>query len=552
MKRTFRNIGLGIVSGLSLLACETTNLDLTQNPNALTQDQADVNFYINAIQLDYVDFIEDMGVSGGSVVRQEVLFNRDYLQAFSPISFDGEWEDAYRGVLTNLKAMRSSAEEQEFYTHIGVGEVLAADVLVTLVDYFGPVPYSEALRADEGILNPKLDSGEEVYAAALELLESAIANFNKDAAAGLSSDFFYGNDTDKWIKLANTLKMKIYLQTRLVDASAVSNFNAIVASGNYIQSNSEDFAFTYGANENQPDTRHPRYATDYTPSGAENYQSNWLMNNMLENDDPRIRFYFYRQVDAVPGQDGEAPDEQTLDCSLESAPLHYQDGGFTFCSLPNGYWGRDHGDDSGTPPDGFLRTAAGVYPAGGNYDDSRFDPVKQGGGGKGAGITPIMLASWVDLMKAEMAMAAGNTADAKAALSSALTKSIAKVQSFGTLDGSADLSVGPDAADNTAFVSGLESAFDAANTAGKWNIIGEQFIVTTYGNGIAPFNFYRRTGYPTTLQPNRELNPGPVVRTFRYPANAANNNSNIEQRQTVTTQVFWDNNPASPTFPIAN
>ncbi|MBL7472821.1 SusD/RagB family nutrient-binding outer membrane lipoprotein [Robertkochia sediminum] len=550
MKNSFKKIGLGLVSALSFMACETLDLDITENPNALTPGQADVDFFANAIQLNYVDFVESMGITAGQVVRQEVLFDRNYLNAFAPISFNGEWNDVYRGILTNLEAMRPLAEESELFYHVAMGEVLAADAMITLVDFFGPVPFSEAISGDEGNFNPAPDSGEEVYAAALALLDGAINKFNGSAAGGLQNDFFYDNDVDNWIKLANTLKMKIYLQTRLVNPNAISEFNAIVASGEYIDENSEDFQFFYGTNENQPDNRHPRYADDYTPSGAINYQSNWLMNNMIENGDPRLQYYFYRQVSAVPGQEID-PNEETIDCSLETAPQHYIDGGFTFCALPNGYWGRDHGDDSGTPPDGFLRTAAGVYPAAGNFDDGRFDPVAQGDGGQGAGITPIMLASYVDMMKAEVA-AISDPAAAKPFLIDALNKHIEKVQSFGALDASADATTAPDGDDVTNFLNGIEIAFDAADNDGKWDIIGEQLIVTTYGNGLLPFNFYRRTGFPTTLQPNREPDPGAVIRSFRYPANSANNNSSITQRQNVTFQVFWDTNPASPAFPVAN
>ena len=551
MKNSLKKIGLGILSAMTFVACETTDLDLTDNPNALIPSQADVNFFTTAIQLNYVNFVESMGITGGQITRQEVFFDRNYLNAYAPIAFDGEWDDVYRGILTNLKAMRPVAEEGELFNHLGVAEVLAADAMITLVDYFGPVPFSEALSAEEGVFNPAPDSGEEVYAAAMDMLNSAIANFNKESSVELASDFFYGNDYDNWIKLANTLKMKIYLQTRLVNPSAVSEFNAIVASGNYIDETSEDFEFKWGNNENQPDTRHPRYADDYTPTGAGNYQSNWLINLMQTTNDPRLQYYFYRQVSVVPGQDGAEPNEETIDCSLETAPQHYLDGGFTFCALSDGYWGRDHGDDSGIPPDGFLRTAIGVYPAAGNFDDGRFEDVQQGGGGQGAGITPIMLASWVDLMQAEMA-ATSSPAAAKPFLISALEKSIAKVQSFGALDGSADLDTAPTQAQVDAFTAMMDASFDAASDSEKWDIIGEQWIVTTFGNGTSAFNFYRRTGFPTTLQANRELNPGAVIRSLRYPANAANNNSSIDQRQNVTFQVFWDNNPASPAFPIAN
>lgn len=80
--------------------------------------------------------------------------------------------------------------------------------------------------------------------------------------------------------------MKIYLQTRLVDDAALSKFNAIVATGNYITDSSEDFQFQWGTNENQPDTRAPKYAFNYTPTGAGDYLSNWLMGTMLEKMTP--------------------------------------------------------------------------------------------------------------------------------------------------------------------------------------------------------------------------------------------------------------------------
>ena len=106
---------------------------------------------------------------------------------------------------------------------------------------------------------------------------------------------------------------------------------------------------------------------------------------------------------------------------------------FTFCVLPNGYWGRDHGQNAGIPPDGFTRAVYGVYPSGGIFDDSSFEGLSVGDGGGGAGVTPILLASWVDFMQAEIAML-GNTADGLPFIQAGLAKSVAKVTSFGSLD----------------------------------------------------------------------------------------------------------------------
>lgn len=219
--------------------------------------------------------------------------------------------------------------------------------------------------------------------------------------------------------------------------------------------------------------------------------------------------------------------------------------------MPNGYWGRDHGDNDGTPGDGFLRSTYGIYPAGGSFDDSRFEPVEQGGGAAGAGITPLMLASWVDFMKAEMAYLE-DPASAEQFILSGTQKSIAKVTSFGSLDADADLSVAPTDSDISNYLDTVGSTYENASPTEKWNVMAEQFWIASFGNGILNYNFYRRTGYPTTLQTNRELNPGGFIRSFRYPANFVNNNSSVDQKQQVTAQVFWDTNPASPEFPISN
>lgn len=278
------------------------------------------------------------------------------------------------------------------------------------------------------------------------------------------------------------------------------------------------------------------------------------METMLEKDDPRIRYYYYRQIDGTPGAndingDPVDADEELLACSLVVPPQHYIDGGYTFCSVDNGYWGRSHGNDEGTPPDGFQRTAAGVYPAGGRFDDNGFDVVGLGLGGGGAGIEPIIMASYIDFWRADMA--ASDAAKATF-MQAGMEKSIAKVQTFAALDGNADKSFEPSAADVTAYVDGIVADFNAAAGDDKENIFAEQYWIALFGGGSEAFNYYRKTGYPTTVNPNWEPNPGPFPRSFLLPQNEVVTNPNLTQKTTLTEQVFWDNNPASPTFPPAN
>lgn len=561
------NLCLLALVAFTVVSCETLELDGANNPNELTPEQVNPDFLLNSIQVDFGKVVERFGAIAAQVTRIDNMLGRDYQNTFSPADFNDVWSGSYQstgavfsdqnghdqtfnGILADVRAMTPIAEENELFHHLGIAQVIEAYTIVSLVDFFGNIPYSEALTGSTN-LNPNTDSGDLVYEAALNLLDEAIANFDKSVVNEPQLDLYYGGSWSNWIKAANTIKMKIYLQKRLVDANAIDSFNAIVATGDYIQTAAEDFQFQWGNNVIQPDSRHPRYANNYESDGADEYMSNWLMNLMSDSSDPRIRYYYYRQANAVPGAE-IAPNEETLSCSLEAAPQHYIDNGFDFCFLSNGYWGRDHGDDAGTPPDGFLRTNFGVYPAGGKFDDSSFSGVAQGDGAQGVGITPIMLSSWVDFMLAEIALSDGNNGTAQTLLISGINKSISKTVSFGSLDASANPGFEPTTNEINTFADNINMIFENATTdEQRWNTLAEQYWVSLFGNGLDAYNFYRRTGYPSTLQPNREPEPGRFIRSFFYPADLVSNNSSVDQKSDTNQKVFWDNNPDSD-FPFSN
>ncbi|MEX0273856.1 MAG: SusD/RagB family nutrient-binding outer membrane lipoprotein [Flavobacteriaceae bacterium] len=560
------------VVGVLLSSCETTDLDLTVSPNALSPTQSDPNLLLNSIQLAYASNQISLEATVSELTRIEYFFGRNYFNALPGNTLNGVWARTYSsggsipgdgvsvGILTNLQALEeiNAQSDIDYSFHIGVAKLMYAHCLFQLVDVLGEAAYSQAGNATE-FPAPMLDSGQDVYSAAFGLLNEAEGLLSSGPATQGATDMFYNGDTDKWVKAINSIRLRSYK-----NMGNKAAFDAIVAGGNYIQTAADDLQLQYGTNELQPSDRHPDYESSYTPTGVGPYRSNWLMNLMLQNDDPRIRYYFYRQANGTPGAtdvDGDAvpPNEETISCSLFVPPPHY--AGFVYCSVDNGYWGRSHGNDEGGPPDGFLKTAPGVYPAAGRFDDSMFgdtDPITGvklapgvglGQGGGGAGITPIILSSYVDFWIGEMA---ASDAEKSAALRAGLEKSIAKVQTFGDLDGSADLSLAPTAAQVTTYIDDMVAAYDAATGDDKENIYAEQYFTTLYGGAFESYNYYRKTGFPTTVFPNWEPNPGPFPRTFLLPQNEVLNNPNLTQRTDLNTQVFWDTNPASPAFPPAN
>ena len=561
-----------LLLGLTFTSCETTDLDLINDPNQITVENGDLERYMVSIQVDFARFAEAMGNNGARLVRIEQMGATNYVNAFEPVFTNYEWGLAYVNMFSDMNNAIILAEDKgERGNHIAVMNILKAYTLITLVDYFGDIPLTEANNLAE-FPQPSVDSGSSVYAAAILLLNGSIEQLGLLGNFDIENDFYYNNNFDQWVKLANTLKMQAYVNT-----NNVSEFNTLKNEGNFISDTSDDFVWNYNVLINdQIDARSPGYQSDYTAGGVTRYRSDYLMDKMLKDNDPRRRYYFFRQNDCTPGAlkdiNGDpndpanqcAVDPERLFCSTQPRPALYPGASLmVFCSVDNGYWGRDHGFGGGIPPDTFKRTAGGVYPIAGNFDDNRFSSVGIGQGGGGAGITPIYLASWSHLMLAEMALSGGG--DAASHLRNAMGISIAKVMSFGSKDGDADLSTTDDGGyvptDFTVdqWINLKTEQFFLGNNDDKMNILGEQHLIAHYGNGSNSYNFYRRTGYPHTLQWTVEPAPGGFVRSLFYPADEANTNPNIAQKPDVSVKVFWDNNPASSAagpgstgFPIAN
>ncbi|MBC8884175.1 SusD/RagB family nutrient-binding outer membrane lipoprotein [Flavobacterium piscinae] len=228
-------------------------------------------------------------------------------------------------------------------------------------------------------------------------------------------------------------------------------------------------------------------------------------------------------------------------------------GNHVYCRIENneGYWGRDHGNDEGLPPDGTKKTAYGLYPVGGRFDDNSFEQTDLNLGAKGNGITPIFLSSTVDFLRAEVALF-GGSGDAKSFVLAGVQKSISKVRAFISRDIDANTSFVPGPTVDVAYLNEVGTLMDnAVGNEQKLNVIAKEFFVTLFGNGIDGYNFYRRTGAPTDIQPNIDPNPGDYIRSFFYPASEANTNTNVTQKDNVTTRVFWDTNPTTG-FPVGN
>jgi hypothetical protein len=559
MKKLYRYFILTIL--LFGISCDLDK-DLI-NPNEATLDQANPDLLMNKIQLDFAAFYslasgnDNAGVTGTNVGVNKIMrmmamtSGSTYERALIPQNFDQIWSRAYQDVLINVETLLPLAEQKKFYVHIGTAKVMKAYVYLTLVDLFGDVPQSEALKGAEGVFNPKPDSGSDVYANAIALLDEAITDLNKDSDGGLSRDIYYDGDATKWITLANSLKLKAWLNISTDPArkaEAISKITPLL-SEDLIDTDDEEFTYKYGTANIPARSRHPLYRQFYQPShgSATGYLGNYFLKEAYDGkgiEDPRWRYYFYRQVGSI--DQALSIDGESVPCLLNPRPPHFKAEN-PYCVFEPGFYGRDHGDASGTPPDANVMTCAGVYPAGGRIDlnngDANYEgDTVQGDGGNGAGIEPIFMSFFTDFMKAEAVLRLGISAagDPKELMQSGITKSVNRVKALASSLGQT-LPDGLEAS-TTSYIIAVVNRFDAPG-ADQLDVVMKEYYIALFGNGIEAYNMYRRTSSPKNLQPTLSQNGGKFYRSLVYPAIFANLNGSVTQKVDGTTKVFWDKNP---------
>lgn len=208
------------------------------------------------------------------------------------------WNPMYRTVLINLQESKKVAEEDALTNaavkanQVAATEVLSVLAWSILVNIWGDIPYTEALGEAN---QPKYDDAKTIYADLFARLNTAIGQMTPGAGGFGSSDLIYGGNTAKWLKFANSLKLRLAITIADVDAtSAKTAFDA--AKDNAFTSNDDNAAFGYlsATPNNNPISNSlvPPFTNrqDYIIAST-------IADEMNALADPRRDFYFSNKID---------------------------------------------------------------------------------------------------------------------------------------------------------------------------------------------------------------------------------------------------------------
>ncbi|MDD4399897.1 MAG: SusD/RagB family nutrient-binding outer membrane lipoprotein [Dysgonamonadaceae bacterium] len=207
-------------------------LDVNHDPNALEQIP-DAKVLLPAAEIGIANNLMgwDFGFAGAFWVE---YWTQSYtasqfktLTEYLPQEFNTTYQSLMREPLTDLKRIKTMTAEDENKGYYFIAEALSIFTWQIITDVWGDMPYTEALRADEGILHPIQDKGQDIYADLMTRVNALLAIDLSESSIDSKFDYIYEGDLDEWYRFASSLKLKLMLrlsETPQYDNAAVLSY----------------------------------------------------------------------------------------------------------------------------------------------------------------------------------------------------------------------------------------------------------------------------------------------------------------------------------------
>lgn len=186
----------------------------------------------------------------------------------------------------------------------GMAKIMKALHFQILVDTYGDIPYTSALQGTANIL-PTYDKAQDIYDDLFKQIDAGIALLNKgDGTLNPGpNDIMFKGDISKWLRFANTLKLRMLLrQSEKADrASFIQTQLATIKASGYGFLGAGENASVNPGYANSQNQQSPLYGGFYAINGNPTQTNNQLKGNLYgisfykQTNDPRLAAY-YRPV----------------------------------------------------------------------------------------------------------------------------------------------------------------------------------------------------------------------------------------------------------------
>ncbi|HEX4875351.1 MAG TPA: SusD/RagB family nutrient-binding outer membrane lipoprotein [Chitinophagaceae bacterium] len=212
---------------------------------------------------------------------------------------NGVWNACYDNAYDyQIVAIKSRAAGAGFYE--GIARIMKTIDFQILVDVYGDVPYSQALKGS-GNPTPAYDKGVDIYNglmdeidAGMGLISSAVVSASTPNKSIATHDIMFQGNKTAWLRFGNTLKLRLLIHAyNVAGINRTARLNAINAEGSGFLQPGQDAQINPGyTGIDKPNPFFNQYKTNTDGSGSANdvyYKANeWGIEYYKYNGDPRV------------------------------------------------------------------------------------------------------------------------------------------------------------------------------------------------------------------------------------------------------------------------
>lgn len=320
MERKWNKLQYGFGIGiLMLVSCsDLTDLaELNKNPNAFEEvipDYMFTNSQMVGASYNFTNGSDGQHYILSQAMQQfathsEVRGTGD--KYFNESMARNHWAIYNTALADNERVINAVTGDSEMVNKLSAARIWKVYMFHIVTDVHGDVPYHEALKSLEGLLQPKYDTQEEIYNDMLSELEEAANAFNPALPTFGSSDLFYGGNVDQWKKLSYSLMLRIGMRlTEVRPEIAEAWVKKAIAGGVIIED--EDIARIEYVDGQIEHSRNPK-ASNLLVQDYQNPQANTsntqggkyaetFINHLKNTLDPRLNVISVVWVDAPDGK----------------------------------------------------------------------------------------------------------------------------------------------------------------------------------------------------------------------------------------------------------
>lgn len=208
-------IGMFFAATLILSGCSKSWLDVNKDPSNPSSKDATVDSRLAWMQ-HHLMYAQGTAGARAALVTQGLTFVNSTAQqsmaaGWNPIAgmVTTPYQFFFVTVGPNIAELETKARKDNSFHYLGAAKVMRAMGFMLMADWYGEMPYTEALGLD---ITPKFDDGKIIFEGCLADIDSAITYFEMQqpsTATPLSAgDTWNKGDVNKWLKLCYGLKVR--------------------------------------------------------------------------------------------------------------------------------------------------------------------------------------------------------------------------------------------------------------------------------------------------------------------------------------------------------